>query len=296
VRRDMITQNSGRKWMRLALVAGLGMVWTSGVLAQEAAPPAAPEAAPAAAAEPAAPAVAAPAAPAAAAGQLELNKAAEGEQKAEVDTSFWAVVVGSGFLGVVLWIGLLATLISMIYFTVDCAMTVKVARIIPSALVQQVTESMSQGDVVKALQQCKDEPSPMANILMAAFSHVEEGFDTIQEAVQVAAEFESERLMQHISWLSVTASLAPMLGLLGTVQGMIAAFAGLATGGAANTGMLALAISQALWTTAAGLCVAIPAITSFTVFRNLANRVALRMQAITMDLIKDLRNVEVVAE
>ena len=101
--------------------------------------------------------------------------------------------------------------------------------------------------------------------------------------------------MQHISWLSVTASLSPMLGLLGTVQGMISAFAGLATAGAANTGVLALAISQALWTTAAGLCVAIPAITSFTVFRNLANRMTLRMQAITMDLIKDLRNVEVVA-
>ena len=61
-------------------------------------------------------------------------------------------------------------------------------------------------------------------------------------------------------------------------------------------GLLALAISQALWTTAAGLCVAIPAITSYTVYRNLANRTTLRMQAITMDLIKDLRNVEVVAE
>jgi biopolymer transport protein ExbB len=270
----------------------MGVILAGKVWAQDAPPadpaPAAPAAAPAA--------PAAVAAPVAGAGQLELNKDAETEKKPELDTSFWAVVVGSGFLGVVLWIGLLATLISMIYFTIDCSMTVKAKRIIPTALIQKVTESMAQGDVVKALQQCKDEPSPMSNILVAAFSHVEEGFDTIQEAVQVAAEFESERLMQHISWLSVTASLAPMLGLLGTVQGMIAAFAGLATGGAANTGMLALAISQALWTTAGGLVVAIPAITSFTIFRNLANRLALRMQAITMDLIKDLRNVEVVAE
>ncbi len=279
----MSSHNAVRKWMSLSLVALVGVMMAGKVWAQDAAAPAA--AAPAAVA-----------APAAGAGGLELTKEAEAEKKPELDTSFWAVVVGSGSLGVILWIGLLGTMISMIYFTVDCSMTVKVQRIIPPSLIQKVTESMSQGDVVKALQQCKDEPSPMSNILVAAFSHVEEGFDTIQEAVSVAAEFESERLMQHISWLSVTASLAPMLGLLGTVQGMIAAFAGLATGGAANTGMLALAISQALWTTAAGLCVAIPAITSFTVFRNLANRMALRMQAITMDLIKDLRNVEVVAE
>jgi biopolymer transport protein ExbB len=277
----MSSHKAGRKWMSLSLVALVGVILAGKVWAQDAA---APAGAPAAVA----------AAPAA--GALELNKEAEADKKPAVDTSFMAVVMGSGALGIILWIGLLGTLISMIYFTVDCSLTVKTKRIIPPSLIQKVTESMSQGDVVKALQQCKDEPSPMSNILVAAFSHVEEGFDTIQEAVSVAAEFESERLMQHISWLSVTASLAPMLGLLGTVQGMIWAFEGLATGGAANTGGLALAISQALWTTAAGLCVAIPAITSFTIFRNLANRMALRMQAITMDLIKDLRNVEVVAE
>jgi biopolymer transport protein ExbB len=269
-------------WVNWVVVAVFGLVLAGQCLAQDAAPAAAP-AAPAAVAAPAG------------AGQLEVQGEA-GDKKPEVDTSFYAVVFGSGSLGVLIWAGLLGTLLSMIYFTIDCSLTVKTKRIIPPTLVTKVTEAMAQGDVMKAMQQCKDEPGPMSNILVAAFSHVEEGFDTIQEAVTVAADFESERLMQHISWLSVTASLAPMLGLLGTVQGMIMAFAGLATGGAAQTGLLALSISQALWTTAAGLCVAIPAITSFTVFRNLANRLTLRMQAITMDLIKDLRNVEVVAE
>lgn len=274
----------GMGWVNWVMIAVFGAVLAGKCLAQEAAP-AAPAAAPAAAA------------PAAGgdSGKLELQGDTKKEDK-PVDNSFSAVVFGSGALGVIIWIGLFGSLISMIYFTIDCSLTVKTKRIIPAALVTKVTEAMSQGDVMKAMQHCKDEPGPMSNILVAAFSHVEEGFDTIQEAVQVAADFESERLMQHISWLSVTASLAPMLGLLGTVQGMIMAFSNLATGGAAQTGLLALAISQALWTTAAGLCVAIPAITSFTVFRNLANRLTLRMQAITMDLIKDLRNVEVVAE
>lgn len=266
-----------KRYVGLFLACVMGLIVVSKGWAQEAA---APAGAPAAAA----------------AGTFELDKDAKADAKAKVDTSFMAVVMGSGVLGIILWLGLLATLISMIYFTVDCTLTVKAKRIIPATLIGKVTEAMGQGDVMKAMQYCNDEPSPMANILAAAFNHVEEGFDTIQEAVQMAADFESERLMQHVSWLSVTAALAPMLGLLGTVQGMIWAFEGLATGGAANTGMLALAISQALWTTAAGLCVAIPAIASFTVFRNLANRLTLRMQAITMDLIKDLRHVDVVEE
>jgi biopolymer transport protein ExbB len=84
-----------------------------------------------------------------------------------------------------------------------------------------------------------------------------------------------------------------MLGLLGTVQGMIMAFENIATG-APDTGALALSISQALWTTAAGLVVAIPTITFYYSIRNNANRLVLRMEAMTMELIKDLRNVEVV--
>ena len=245
------------------------------------------QAEPAPAATPAAPVANAPAAPV-----LETTT----EAKKPVDTGIYAVIFGSGFLGVAIWAGLLGTFLAMVYFTVDCSITVRPKRIIPQQLIQAVTDSMSSGDVLKALQACKAEPGPMSNILSAGFSHVEEGYDVIQESVSVAAEFESERLMQHVAWLSVTASLAPMLGLLGTVQGMIMAFAGLATGGAGQTALLALSISQALWTTAAGLCVAIPAITSYTVFRNIANRITLRMQAITMDLIKDLRNIEVVAE
>jgi biopolymer transport protein ExbB len=76
---------------------------------------------------------------------------------------------------------------------------------------------------------------------------------------------------------------------------MIMAFATLATG-APDVGALALAISQALWTTAGGLAIAIPAITFYYSIRNNANRLILRMEAMTMELIKDLRNVEVVSE
>ena len=152
---------------------------------------------------------------------------------------------------------------------------------------------MAEDDVMKALHACETEPGPMANILSAGFSHVEEGFDVIQESIGAAADLETERIMQKLTWISVCANLSPMLGLLGTVQGMIMAFKTLATG-APDVGALALAISQALWTTAAGLIVAIPAITFYYSIRNNATKLVLRMEAMTMELIKDLRNVEVV--
>ena len=203
------------------------------------------------------------------------------------------MIIGSGWLGVVLWLALFGCGVAAIYFAVDCTILLRPQKIMPESLITNVKAAMAEGDVMKALKSCEVEPGPMANILSAGFSHVEEGFEVIQESIGAAADLETERLMQRLTWISVCSNLAPMLGLLGTVQGMIMCFETLATG-APDVGSLALAISQALWTTAAGLAVAIPAITVYYSIRNNANRLILRMQAMTVELIKDLRNVEVV--
>ena len=215
-----------------------------------------------------------------------------GEQKKSGSGGFMDVVFGSGVLGVILWAALFGDGAAAIYFAVDCWVLIKPNKIMPQTLIAKVQGAMAEGDVMKALNACKDEPSPMANILAAAFQHVEEGFDVIQEAVNAAADLETERIMQRLTWISVCSNLAPSLGLLGTVQGMIMCFATLASG-VPDIGALAGNISQALWTTAGGLVVSIPSLTIFYSIRNNANRLILRMTALTMELIKDLRNVEV---
>lgn len=218
-----------------------------------------------------------------------------GEQKKSNTGGFVDVVFGSGVLGVILWLALFGDGAAAIYFAVDCWVLIKPNKIMPQTLIAKVQSAMAEGDVAKALNACKDEPSPMANILAAAFQHVEEGFDIIQEAVNAAADLETERIMQRLTWISVCSNLAPSLGLLGTVQGMIMCFATLASG-VPDIGALAGNISQALWTTAGGLVVSIPSLTIFYSIRNNANRLILRMTALTMELIKDLRNVEVEGE
>lgn len=219
----------------------------------------------------------------------------QAQQEAPGSGSFLAVVFGSGPMALILWLAIFGAAGAAVYFGVDCAITVRPIRIMPQNLIDAVAGAMGEGDVIKALKACDDEPGPLANVLSAGFSHVEEGFEVIEEAISTAASLETEKLMQKITWLSVVGNLAPMLGLLGTVQGMIAAFSTLASG-APEVGLLAQNISQALFTTAAGLTIAVPCVAFYYVFRNNANKIVLRMEALTMESIKDLRHVEVVED
>lgn len=209
---------------------------------------------------------------------------------------FIDIVFGSGLVGTLLWFTLFIDGAFAIYFSVDCSILIKPEKLMPRRLIDQVQNAMAQGDIVAAMEACSNTPSVMSNILTAAFQHVEEGFDVIQEAVTAASDLEQEKLMQRLNWVSVCGNLGPSLGLLGTVQGMILTFQALASGGAGDAAALANSIGQALWTTAGGLIVSIPSITAFYSLRNKANRLVLLMTATTMEFLNGLRNVEVGAE
>lgn len=232
----------------------------------------------------------------------DLPEGATIEEPATDDSAgggnFFSVIKGGGPMGMLLWGALLATSLWGIHLIIDSFVKIRDKKIMPPELVANVRAAMEDGDVEKAIDLCKQEGGSMAKILMEGFSHVEEGFDVIQDVINAVADLESERLLQKVTYLSVVSNLAPMLGLMGTVQGMIYAFATLGTqsAGAAQQAMLALNISQALYTTMAGLSVAVPAVAFYYYFRNRANNIILNMVIMTIDLIKDLRNVEVVEE
>ena len=224
------------------------------------------------------------------------GKAVNPEESKKSSGGFFDIVFGSGIVGTILWFALFGDGAMAIYFAVDCFVLIKPQKLMPASLISNVQSAMAEGDVMKALKACENEPSAMSNILSTAFQHVEDGYDVIQEAVNGAADLETERLMRRLTWISVCSNLGPSLGLLGTVQGMILTFQALAQGGAGDASMLANSIGQALWTTAGGLIVSIPTITLFYSLRNKANRLIMRMTALTMELLKGLRNVEVVDE
>lgn len=277
------------RWIATVALAGAAL-FGSTLLAQ-AQEAAAPAAAPAAAA----PAAGAPAAAAPAAGTMSLDPAAA--PAAEHTMSFKSIVFGS-VSGAFIWLLLIGCSVIGGALIVDSFLNISEKKIAPDLLVSGVREAMEQGDLLKAMKRCEEVPGPLANILSAGFGNVKEGFEVVQDAVSVAADMESEKLMQKVTYLSVISNATPMLGLIGTVQGMIHAFFNLGTmaAGAQQQAMLAVNISHGLWATAVGLTVAVITTVFFYVFKNKATRIILGMEAMTLDLIKTLRNVEVVEE
>ena len=215
------------------------------------------------------------------------------EAAPEEESGFLDVVQGGGAFGMALWLGLAGLSLAAGALIVDSGLNIRTSKIIPKTLVSLVREAIDDGSVKKAAQRCKDVPGPYSNILLAGFENVDDGFDTAQDAIGIAADMESEKMLQRVNYLNVVGNLAPMLGLLGTVQGMILAFATLGTtSGAAKNALLAINISQALYTTAAGLVIAVPAIGSYFFFRNRAAKVILTMESLTMEVMKGLKKGE----
>jgi len=214
----------------------------------------------------------------------------------EAPMNFITIVTRAGWFGALIWVALFACSIISVALIVDSYLTIQEQKIAPKKLVDDVREALAQGDLLKALQCCENTPVPLSRILKAGFSNAEEGFEVVQDAVGVAADMEGEMLMERVTYLSVISNTTPMLGLIGTVQGMIMAFwsLGTAAAGAAQTNMLAVNISQGLWATAVGLGTAVPAGIYYFYFKMRCTRFILHQEALTLDLIKTLRNVEVV--
>lgn len=206
----------------------------------------------------------------------------------------WDILYGGSVVNLVIWIGLFGTSFFTVKLFIDAFIVVRKEKLLPSSLVNGVSEALSQGDLGSAIMWCDSNPGSLSNILHAAFENIKDGYEVVQQAVSAATDMESEKLMQRVNYLNICGQIAPMLGLMGTVTGMVAAFAGLAnTTGAAKAKMLAQSISTALWTTCVGLIIAVPSLLFFTYYKNLATRLLLETEATVLDLIKVLRNAQV---
>ena len=213
-----------------------------------------------------------------------MNEAAAEAEALGSGDGFFSVVARGGFLGISLWIALAALSVAGTHLIVDSFLKIKESRIIPGGFIDDIRAALDENDLNKATQLCGEEQGAISNILSTGFCSIENG---AEDAVSIAVDLESEKLMQRVTYLNVVGNLAPMLGLLGTVQGMIMAFATLGTeAGAAKNAMLATNISQALYTTAAGLIIAVPALGFFSFFRNRAAKIILNMEALIIELMK----------
>ncbi|MHB8898974.1 MAG: MotA/TolQ/ExbB proton channel family protein [Thermoguttaceae bacterium] len=168
-------------------------------------------------------------------------------------------------------IGLLIILLSMaaVALVIEHLVTIRAPVLMPPGLDEEVRQLLAAGKLGAADQACQMQPSFLSFVLRAGFAEVDGGWPAVEKAMEDAAAEQSSRLFRKIEYLSVIGNIAPMLGLLGTVVGMIYAFRELAESqGAARAADLAEGIYLALVTTVEGLVVAIPALGALAVFRN----------------------------
>ncbi len=173
--------------------------------------------------------------------------------------------------------------------SVERLWTLQRARITPKNLLSQVWGAVKNKEM--DAQQLRDlrASSPLGQVLAAGVSNGQRGREVMKEAMEEAASQVSHDLERYLTSLGVIASISPLLGLLGTVVGMIKVFTALMLEGAGNANVLAGGISQALITTAAGLSVAIPALMFHRFFQRRVDELMMIMEQEGVKLVEMLQ-------
>jgi biopolymer transport protein ExbB len=159
--------------------------------------------------------------------------------------------------------------------------------ILNAAATVQIDEALAALDVEKAKTICQENPSPVTNIIEAGMNRVDvNNFDPeqVKEAIEESSSEELAGPFVLINYLSVVGSLSPMVGLLGTVSGMVKAFNVIEAEGAGSAQALAGNISEALITTATGMIVGIPAMFFFFFFKNRYGKITSRIGRVVGEL------------
>ena len=166
-------------------------------------------------------------------------------------------------------------------------MAVRPEPILNSEATVQIDKALEVLDIEKAKSICQESPSPTTSIIEAGMARVDvNNYDPeqVKEAIEEASAEELSGPYVLINYLSVVGSLSPMVGLLGTVSGMVKAFNVIEAEGAGSAQALAGNISEALITTATGMIVGIPAMFFFFFFKNRYGKITSRIGRIVGDL------------
>ena len=148
--------------------------------------------------------------------------------------------------------------------------TIREKVLIPPGFADEVVKQLNEGKWNDAAKLCRDDPSVLGIVLAAGLKECEIGWDSVEKAVEDAMSEQAARLYRKTEYLNVIGNIAPMLGLLGTVVGLLIAFHDMATleGYQQRAGDLAAGIYLALVTTVQGLIVAIPSLAAYAIFNN----------------------------
>lgn len=194
----------------------------------------------------------------------------------------WAADAVGWFYGLI-FLGISFILVALFVMNLISGMR---SNVIPDDLVDGFEEHLNAKQYQEAYELAKADESFLGHVLSAGIAKVSSGYNESIEAMQEVGEEENMRLEHRLSYLALIGTLSPMIGLLGTVSGMITSFrliANTATG-APDPQALAQGISTALFTTFIGLAIAIPALAIYNILRNRVSRLSLEVGIVSEGL------------
>lgn len=180
------------------------------------------------------------------------------EEEAEVERSFHQEIKkkfiegGPAFMGIVM-----LALILGLALCIERIIYLNLATTNPEKLLNSIEDALKSGGVEAAKEVCRNTPGPLASIFYQGLDRADEGIDVVEKSIISYGSVQMGLLEKGISWISLFIALAPMLGFMGTVIGMISAFDAIQEAGDINPSLVAGGIKVALLTTVFGLITAI---------------------------------------
>lgn len=197
-------------------------------------------------------------------------------------------IIHGGPMVIFVWICLLATSVIMVTLIIQLAISLRKDKLAPPPLVDSLRQLIGSGNYQEAWETCNANKNYLANVLRAGLSRIGRGKDAVETGLSEHGLREATLLRTRNSYLSVIGVVSPMIGLLGTVIGMMGAFSVLGASGMGNPKELAGKISEVLLATASGLFIAIPAFVAYYVFRNMSQASIVHADDIVNQLVMDV--------
>ncbi len=220
---------------------------------------------------------------------LQAQEEAAEEAVGSGGQSLWGLIMQGGWA---MWpLGLCC--LAVIFLTIYCYRETARKKFIPDAILPQVSAYLQARQVAEASQTLSTQPSMLSRLLNIGLQKARPDWPDANKAkielvVGESLEAEENTLGQWVNYLNVVAAVAPMIGLLGTVSGMISAFQTISQGGMGRPELLAGDIGEALITTATGLVIGIPAMVCYFIMKNRLGSMIIATAQTASNLIDEL--------
>lgn len=189
--------------------------------------------------------------------------------------------------GPIMWPLLLCSVVA-VAIIVERLINLRASRVLDPSVIERITALAESGRTDRAIAVCREQPGIFSSIALAGLEISDNGEQAAKEAVEDAGRHETARLGRYLRALATIAAVSPLLGLLGTVTGMIEVFHTIAATGGGQAAELSSGISQALITTATGLLIAIPTLVAHNYFDGRAEGLVSDLERATLRMLRGL--------